>query len=248
MLFNSCQILNSWMSWFQSRLLRATIDIMKNKTHKHRLHLHKIAPLLGQLLQDLRPSPERIKIRVKIEEVSKKDIADYCREKKDGGAYEKMAEHELPDEPVETIIAISRPSDEKIEKKYIEKVLSDLGYNLHVLFSKNHDCDWDAAVNVNGYYIPGWNLLIKFLRRFNRGLAIFLGKRFAPGRSRLHIRIFEGKNTWYIISHIDKFNWLNFNLRGVIRSHIGSGQGDYISGTKYFLESLKYYFNQTDQT
>ena len=201
-------------------------------------------PLLGQLLQDLKPSPERLNLKVNIQEISKKDILAYCEERNDQNVYEKMAEHELPDEPVEKIVVINQQSGEKIEKKYFNKILSDLGYNIYVLFSKNHGCDYEATININGYSIPGWNLLVKFLRKFNSNLAIFLGKRFAPGRSRLHIRVFEGKNTWYVIAHIDEFNWINFNLRGVKKSHVGSGQGDYINGTKYFSESLKYYFNK----
>jgi hypothetical protein len=216
---------------------------MNKKKYKNQLHLKKILPLLGQLLQDLRPGPERLNLRVKIEEISKVEILDYCKGKNDLSVYGKMNEHELPDEPMEKIIAIGQQDGKKIEKKYFNRILSDLGYNVHVIFSKNHGCDFEAAINVNGYSVPGWSSLIKFLRKFNSNLAIFLGKRFAPGRSRLHIRVFEGKRTWYVIAHIDKFNWINFNLAGVKKSHTGSGQGDYENGEKYFLESLKYYFS-----
>lgn len=214
---------------------------MKKKNGK-RVHFRKILPLLGQLLRDLKPVPERLNLKVDVQEISKERILNYCSAEKDEIVYKKMAEHELIHEPVEGIIALKQQNGEKIEKKYFNKILSDLGYNVYVLFSKNHGCDYDAAVNVNGYYLPGWNLFIKFLRKLNSNLSVFLGKRFAPGCSRLHIRIFEGRNTWYVIAHADKFNWINLNFLGVMKSHVGSGQGDYKNGTKYFLESIKYYF------
>lgn len=217
---------------------------MSKKYYKNQIHFKKIVPLLGQLLQDLKPSPERLNLKVDIQEINKKDILVYCKERNDQNVCEKMAEHELPDEPVEKIVVINQQNGEKIKKKYFNKILSDLGYNIYVLFSKNHSCDYEAAININGYSIPGWNSFVKFLRKFNSNFAMFLGKRFAPGRSRLHIRIFEGKNTWYVTAHIDEFNWINFNLSGVKKSHVDSGQGDYKNGTKYFFESLKYYFNQ----
>jgi len=216
---------------------------MKNKKHKKHIHFKKVFPLLGQLVQDLLPNPERLNLMVEIREIAKDNIFDYCKEKNDLNVYGKMAEHEISEEPVEKIIVIGQSNGEKIEKKYINRILSDLGYNINVLFSKNHGCDYEAAININGYSVPGWNSFIKFLRKFNSNLAIFFGKRFAPGRSRLHIRIFEGKKTWYMIAHIDEFNWINFNFSGVKRSHVGSGRGDYKDGTKFFLESLEYYFN-----
>jgi hypothetical protein len=151
--------------------------------------------------------------------------------------------HELAEEPVENILIIREKNDNKIDKKQFNKMLVDLGYNVNVLFSKNHGCDYDAAININGYSIPGWNHFVNLLRKINSNAAIFAGKRFAPGNSRLHIRIYEGNKAWYVIAHIDEYNWTSFNIAGIIKSHVGSGMGDYKNGNRYFLESLRYYFD-----
>lgn len=209
---------------------------------KGRIKFKNLAFVFRQLISDLKPEPERVNIRVKIELINKNEIEKYCLDKNDFESYEKMMIHELINEPVKEIIVLSKENKEKIEKKYFNKILIDLGYNLNVIFSKNHGSDYEAATNINGYSIPGWSYLVKAIRKINKGLAVFAGKRFAPGRSRLHIRIFEGKKHWYIISHIDKFNWLNLNIKEVKHSHSGSGKGDYENGTRFFLESLKYYF------
>ena len=205
-------------------------------------HYKSTSHLLKQLIVDLKPVPERLNLDVEILEVGKKEIENFCDGNNDGEVFRKMMIHELIEEPAEKIVVIKQKNGEKIEKKYFMRLLSDLGYNVNVIFSKNHGSDFEAAINVNGYSIPGWELLIKLLRKLRTGWAVFWGKRFAPGRSRLHIRIFEGKRHWYVIAHIDTFNWINFNLGGVKKSHVGSGRGDYTNGTIYFIESLKKYF------
>jgi hypothetical protein len=216
---------------------------MKRDIQKQKVHISRFAPLLGQLLKDLRPAPERVNIRGSVDFVEKNKIKDFCLKNKDDDVYEKMMEHELVHEPVEKIVVFTQENGEKIEKIYFDKILVDLGYNVDVLFSKNHGSDYEAATNINGYSIPGWGALLNLLRKLHSNLYVFLGKRFAPGFSRLHIRIFEGKNTWYVIAHIDIVNWLNIqNVKGIFKSHVGSGQGDYQNGTKYFAESLKHYF------
>lgn len=217
---------------------------MNNKDNKKQLHIRKIVPLLGQLIRDIKPRPERLKLNVRVVLIPKQDILRYCTKYQDQRVYRKMAQHELRDEPVEKIVTIYHPKRKKIKKKHFNRILSDLGYNVNVIFSKNHGCDYEAAINVNGYVIPGWHLLIKLLRKLNSNLAVFWGKRFAPGRSRLHIRIFEGKYVWYVIAHIDEFNWINVNVSKVKKSHAGSGQGDYKNGTKLFVQSLEYYFKE----
>lgn len=206
------------------------------------LHYRKISPLFWQLIADFKPVPELLNIDVSILEIQKEEIEEFCRSNGDATVLEKMNLHELTHEPVESIIAIQERSGSKIEKKYFDRLLSDLGYNVNVLLSKNHGSDYEAAINIGGYSIPGWGLLIRLLRKLHTGWAVFWGKRFAPGKSRLHVRIFEGKGFWYVISHIDTHNWINFNLWGVGKSHIGSGRGNYADGTARFKESLEHYF------
>jgi hypothetical protein len=215
------------------------------KNNKRKFRYHNVKHLLKQLIIDIKPSPRRLDLKVDIQKISKDDIEKFCNDEGDLAAYEKMAKHELVNEPAETVIVISQKNKEKISKKQIVKVLQDLGYNVNVLMGKNHGSDFDAAVNINGYSIPGWKHLINFFELFNSNLSIFFGKRFAPGRSRLHIRVYEGVKSWYVIAHVDKYNWISFNFRAVKKSHVGSGAGDYKNGTKGFLDSLEYYFSES---
>lgn len=209
---------------------------------KNTIKYHRIRPLLEQLFEDIKAVPERLNMQITIDEVYKNDIESFCRANEDIKTYEKMFEHELSYEPVENIVIISQINGGKIEKKYFKKLLTDLGYNINVLFSKKNGSDFEAAINVNGYSIPGWKHLIRGLRKMDNNLASFLGKRFAPGVSRLHIRIFEGAKHWYIVAHIDEFNWTSFNLPGIKKSHVGQGAGNYTDGARCFLDSLEYYF------
>ena len=139
-------------------------------------------------------------------------------------------------------IAISQENFQKIKEKYFKRLLQDMGYNTRVYFAKNNGADLKAAMSINGYLVPGWSLMIRLIRKFSKNKARFFGKKFSPGRSRLHIRIYEGNNYWYATAHIDKYNFFHYNILGIRRSHLGCGNGDYENGTKYFLESLKYYF------
>jgi hypothetical protein len=210
---------------------------------KKQFKFHKIPPLLNQLLIDLKPAPERLNLRIVIEEIKKEVCKSYCEKNGDNDAYQKMSFHELAIEPVEKVLIIKEKDGKKIEKKALNKILVDLGYNVNVLFSKNYGCDYDAAISINGYSIPGWSYFVKILRKINSNAAVFAGKRFAPGNSRLHIRIYEGNKSMYIIAHIDKYNWTSFNLAGIKESHLGSGNGNYKEGGRYFKKSLEYYFN-----
>jgi len=218
---------------------------MAKKRYRNQFHLDRIIPLLGELVRDIKPSPERLNLDVTVQAISKNDIRDYCTTESDNVTYEKMMEHELTEEPAEYIITLKQQNEDKIERKYIDKILQDLGYNPNILFSKNHGCDFEAATNVNGYTIPGWKYFIKLLRKLNTNLAVFFGKRFAPGHSRLHLRFFEGKRTWYVIAHVDEYNWTTWNIPGIIKSHVGSGAGDYKNGTQALLASLLHYFNKS---
>lgn len=207
-------------------------------------HGEKIPLLLEQLLADLKPAQERLKIKAKMEQVKVEDIESFCKQNGDDAAFDKMLIHELKEEPVQDIIAICKEDGGKMARVYLKKILLDLGYNVNVLLSKKDGCDYDAATNINGYSIPYWEKVVGALEKTNNNLAIFFGKRFAPGRSRLHIRMFEGKNHTYVISHVDEFNWINTNIKGIKKSHHGSGQGDYINGGKDFLKSLNSYFKE----
>lgn len=212
---------------------------------KVNLNYEKIPLLLEQLLADFKPAPERLKIGAEVKKIYKNNIELFCKQNEDNSAYNKLLIHELPEEPVQDILAICQKDGKKVEKKDFEKMLVELGYNVNVLFSKRDGCDYDAAINVNGYSIPGWNKVVDFLRKYNNNLAVFFGKRFAPGNSRLHVRMFEGNKHTYVAAHIDEFNWINTNVRGVKKSHGKSGQGDYVNGGKYFLKSLEQYLNKS---
>lgn len=210
--------------------------------------LIKVSSILKQFIYDLQPFSSKLDVKVDIKIIDKSEIKNFCRKNSDMMALNKMMIHELTKEPSEKIIALNSQNGNKIAKQRIDKILIDLGYNLYVLFSRNHKADYEAATNIYGYIIPGWKKLINFMKKFNINIAVFFGKRFAPGKSRLHIRIFEGDKYWYILAHIDRVNWINFNIFKVRRAHFVVGTGDYINGTKYFLKSLQEYFGHNQKT
>lgn len=206
-------------------------------------HPEKAIGLLEELIADFKPVPERLDIDIEIENVPVGDIEQFCKKNGDGDVYKKMTIHDIPKEHVENIIALAKKGGKNLEKKELERLLMDLGYNVKVLMSKTFGCDYDAATNIGGYSVPGWGRVVDYLRKYDNNLAVFFGKRFAPGKSRLHIHVYEGKTHTYIIPHIDEFNWINTNLAGVRKSHVGYGAGDTITGNKYFLKSLTEYFS-----
>lgn len=206
-------------------------------------HPEKVAGLLEELVADFKPVPERLDIDIEIENITVDNIEEFCGENEDVDAYKKMMIHDIPKEHMENIIALAKKGGENLKKKEMEKLLMDLGYSVSVLISKTFGCDYDAATNIGGYSIPGREKVVDYLRKYNNNLAVFFGKRFAPGKSRLHIHVYEGKTHAYVIPHIDEFNWINSNIAGVRKSHVGYGAGGTITGNKYFLKSLMEYFS-----
>jgi hypothetical protein len=219
--------------------------VLENRKHKDRSvsgnNHDKTSVFLRQLMIDLAPEAERLKFDAVIEEISPEDLRSFCKRKDGLGACEKMELHELKTEPVEKVISISRKDGKDLPEKDIKKILEDLGYNIDVLLSKKDSCCFDAVINIGGYSVLGWKKFVKLSRKINTDVAIFLGKSFAPGRSRLHLRLYRGSKNWYVIAHID-FNWVNWNLAKINRAHNHSGKGDYKTGNKCFVESLKKYF------
>jgi hypothetical protein len=195
-----------------------------------------------QLIADLTPEPKRQQIKIHLFEVAQQKIDEFCQQNKDFIALQKMKFHELQ-EQLDTVVAICKEEGEKIQKQCLTKILSDLGYNNKTIFAYKYNADCKATVGFNGYSIPGWSIIIRLLRKLNRQSAVYLGKKISPARSRLHLRLFEGEKHWYITAHIDKYNWFHYNIWGVIKSHFVPGNADYINGTKFFVESLKEYFN-----
>ena len=214
---------------------------MQLKGKKQPISQDKADPILDHLIRGLKPATERVSAGVIVEEKDVKEIADYCGEKKDWTAYRRMAKHELFKEPVEKVIVVSHKNGKKISKRQFRQILSDLGFNSRVLLSGKHDCDFEAVLNVNGYTVWGWGALVELLWRSSRSLAIALGKRFAPGKSRLHLRVYEGHKALYVIAHIDEFNLVGLNFWGIAKSHLRSGRGDYKNGTDYLAKGLQHY-------
>ncbi|TAK96910.1 hypothetical protein EPO05_00590 [Patescibacteria group bacterium] len=216
---------------------------MRKLGDKQPISQDKTTPILKHLIRGLKPVAERVSAGVCVAEMGVKEISEYCGEKKDWAAYRKMAKHELFKEPVEKVIVVSHKNGKKISKKQFRQILSDLGFNSRVLLSGKHECDFEAVLNVNGYTIWGWGAFVELLWRSSRSLAIALGKRFAPGKSRLHIRVYEGHKALYVIAHIDEFNLVSFNLWGIAKSHLRSGRGDYKNGTECLAKGLQHYLN-----
>jgi len=153
----------------------------------------------------------------------------------------RAIKHELSGkEPVEQIIVV-RNSSKKLGRfttDQVKEMLDDMGFNVDVSLSKDHFSDFSAVMNVYGFAIPGWRSFANWVSKRFRKLEKLLLAKLAPGKYRLHIRLFEGNDgSWTIIAHTD-VNW-NLNLFKVFKAHVSSGAGDYKTGTLMMYKLIK---------
>lgn len=149
--------------------------------------------------------------------------------------------HELSGkEPVRQVIIIKNKSKKsmRLVASQIKEIFSKIGFNVDPIFSKKHFSDFEAVMNVGGMSIPGWVKFARFVSKIFPSKEKSLLFKLSPGKDRLHIRLFKISNSsWLITAHTDH-NWLSLNLKKIYKSHVGSGAGDYITGTTMMHELL----------
>jgi hypothetical protein len=136
-------------------------------------------------------------------------------------------------ESIEEVIVLdnANPRFGKVTVFQMKEILNDMGFNIDPWLSGKHKADFEAVMNINGYSIPGWVKIARVVARFFPSHEKALLLKLSPGRDRLHLSAFENTDgSWIITAHTD-YNWLNLNLVRVLKSHIGHGAGDFITGT-----------------
>lgn len=156
-------------------------------------------------------------------------------------AEERAVAHELSGkEPIEHVIVLSNSLQKlgRFTTLQIKELFDDMGFNVDTIVSELHHSDIAAVMNVNGFVIPGWEAFAQFVARIFPSWEKLLLTKLAPGRERLHIRLFEmNDGSWLIAAHTD-WNWMSFNLLKVFHAHATVGAGDYEMGTRMLFELL----------
>ena len=164
---------------------------------------------------------------------------------------EKQAKkHELSGiEPIKDVIVLNNNKKDlgRFTTAQIKEMFDDMGFNVDTIVSGAHFSDIEAVMNIGGYSIPGWVKFARILTKYFPSRDKLLLTKLAPGKDRLHIRIFENNDgSWIIAAHTDH-NWLSLNFRQVKKSHMGYGAGDYVSGTRIMYELLKEFAKCMDE-
>lgn len=154
----------------------------------------------------------------------------------------RMVKHELSGkEPISQVILLtnSKKTMGRLTTIQVKDILDDLGFNVDAIFGGLHGSDSNAVMNINGFLVPGWHWIARGISKAFFGSSKLWMTKLAPGKERLHVRLFEmNDGTWMIAAHTD-YNWMNPNPMKVFQAHVGSGAGDYITGTKMMYELLK---------
>lgn len=154
----------------------------------------------------------------------------------------RLLAHELSGkEPIEQLIFLSNKKKElgDLTTLQVKEILDDMGFNVDVIMSDTHFCDFAAVMNINGFLVPGWETFMKILGRLWPKAEKMLLAKLSPGKERLHIRMYEmNDGKWAIGAHTD-WNWMSINLFRVYRAHMTEGAGDYETGTMMMHELLK---------
>lgn len=147
-------------------------------------------------------------------------------------------------EPVEQVLIVRNGGREgrKITRWQMREMLGDIGFGFGPTLSKKRLSDFVGIMNIKGYTVPFWRVLVGIVKKIFPAAEKPLLLKFAPGKKRLHIRVFEMQDgSWMITAHVD-WNWITLNVFRVLHAHIGSGKGDYASGTR-LMQQLFVTFN-----
>ena len=136
------------------------------------------------------------------------------------------------------ILRNNRKSLGRLTTSQVKEILDDMGFNVDTILSAPRASDFSAVMNINGFAIPGWRYFVNIMLTINPDFEKLLLTKLAPGRERLHIRIFESNSgDWIILAHTD-WNWMSLNLFRVYKAHVVTGAGDYEMGTLIMYKLL----------
>ena len=162
----------------------------------------------------------------------------------------RLVSYELSDiEPSEQYILLSnaKKSLGRLTTSQIKEILDDMGFNVDTILSGSHLSDIAAVLNINGFVIPGWRQCITFLSHFSPDMEKLFLTKLAPGKKRLHVRLYEmNDGSWVIVAHTD-WNWMSLNLARTFHAHVVTGTGDYKTGTKMMYTLLEAFKKNLEQ-
>lgn len=171
--------------------------------------------------------------------------------------YPTLFERELYIEPIEHAILIYDTSEEEL-KEY----LYNRGFNTgFIVIEDQRGEDFSATKGMGGYFIPGWERMVKYLDKVENWLdskgkersakAVKrikdgLGSRYAPTYERLHIKGWNIGDEEHILTAHLEFNWVAGILYPikVAKSHRRhkrknyKGMGNYKKGTEIFYYNV----------
>jgi hypothetical protein len=165
---------------------------------------------------------------------------DILRKKNKSDSEKRLSQAELKTEKINEVFKLENSKKAGITLWQLRDMFNDMGFNCDVLMSHHFYSDMTSVCNIKGYIIPFYENLVKFITRKNKKYQKLLLYKLAPGKSRLHVRMFDcGNGSWYVTSHVDEVNILNiFQPFKMLQSHSQTGQGDFILGTAILKEML----------
>lgn len=165
------------------------------------------------------------------------DAKEYIDQDPTENMRKRLYDREFSVDNVQKIFKIYTSDSSNITVNQIRDFFDDIGFNTDVAISDVHNSDIMMVYNIGGFLMPFYSRLVNIFFKNNKYKNFLLSK-FGPGKRRLHCRIYDGPDgNWYLTSHVDAANWLNFiNPAEVVRSHLQKGTGDYTMGTKIMEE------------
>lgn len=176
-------------------------------------------------------------IKLKVDIVDAKTLID---EDPKENMRTRLYDREFKVDRVKDIFKISSRDGQNITVNQIKDIFDDIGFNTDTTISDVFGSDIMMVYNIGGFLIPFWYQFVDLFFKKSQYRNFMLTK-FSFGKKRLHCRIYEGPDgNWYITSHVDAANWLNFiNPFEVVKSHLEKGTGDYTLGTQLLDLALK---------
>lgn len=152
----------------------------------------------------------------------------------------RLYDREYSIDHVETLIRIFNKNKEIITVNQLRDIFDDVGFNTDVTFSEVHGADIMMVYNIGGFVVPFWKVLASVFYKRKPELEHLYLTKLSPGKKRLHCRLSEySDGSWYMTSHIDDANWLNFlNPVQAFKSHIEKGTGNYEVGTQLMVITM----------
>lgn len=162
----------------------------------------------------------------KIHEV---DLETLSKSRDLGASERSMLENEYAIQKAEKAILLENVNGDLLLEE-LNTLYYRIGFNTKTYWAGLHGAAANYICNLDGYVIPGWEIITEpFIKLFPQ-LKRTLLMRFSPGKRRYHIRLFQkSQNSWYFIAHVDILNWM-IPTKKAYDSHHKQAQGDHVLG------------------